>query len=286
MTSRQFNTIYRPLVKAAWLRLCDETGTAPNNTGAYDLWYRQRLHDLTGGLIHSTKGISAKLQQHLIDQFKGIVDHKPRIPIYGWSDSQVVRFHELATAAWTAAVIDGTIQQFVPWTEAVLKRHRRSMIDGAWYMPNKKLSFDTIMADLAVIANDTYWIKRTAEQGEIRLRYQLRRYLVDLDFLTKTTHTWQYVQGIYKQSGILPDSIDDCPAEILWKVVAMLDTHIRRICKAFNIRPMDLPTRRTNETNLEHLIPEDAKHIHVGHELEHIPDPVSVEVEVQDELPF
>ena len=288
MTSRQFNGLYRPLVKAAWLRHCEATDTAPNNKTAYDVWYRQTLHDFTQGRIHTTKGISDKMQQHLIDQFKGATTPPASIPIYGWSDGQIARFHDLARSAWQAAVIDGTCLQFIPWTEAVLKRHKRAIFEGAWFMPNKKLSFDTIMADLAITANDSYWIKRTAEQGEIRLRYQLRRYLVDLDYLTKTTHTWEYVRGIYKQAQILPEKVEDCPADILWKVLAMLDTHIRRLCKDFNIRPMDLPTRSTTCRDLSTLIPEDAKHLYVGHELEHIPDAVHVARQEahQEALPF
>ena len=288
MNTRQFNGIYRPLVKAAWRRECEASGTAPNNKPAYDIWYRQTLHEITQGRIHTTKGISDKMQRHLIDQFKGSSTPPASVPIHGWSEGQIARFHELARSAWQAAVIDGTHLQFIPWTEAVLKRHKRQIIDDAWYMPNKKLSFDTIMADLAITANDSYWINRTAEQGEIRLRYQLRRYLVDLDHLTKTTHTWEYVRGIYKQAQILPNKVEDCPADILWKVLAMLDTHIRRLCFDLDIRPMELPTRAHPDADHPHIIPEDAKHIHVGHELEHIPEPVHVARQEahQEALPF
>ena len=285
MNNRQFNGTYRPLVKAAWLQFCEETGEAPNNKTAKELWYRQKLHDLTQGRIHSTKGIHPKMQHFLIDAFKAGSNPADSIPIKGWSDAQTARFHELAKSAWQKDVIDGSDLQFIPWIAAILKRHHRDLVQGFWEMPNMKESFDTIMADLAIRANDEYWAKRTAEQGEIRIRYQLRRFLADLDYLDKTfTHDWSYVQGIYKQAQILPADINDCPSETLWRVLAMLDTHIRRLCKDLGIKPMELPTRSNPHSEQPHIIAAEAKHLHISHALEHIPVPV--ETKYCDKVPF
>lgn len=290
MNPRQFNGIYRPLVKAAWLHHCEATGTAPNSKDAKDIWYRQTLHDLTKGMIHSTKDISAKMQQFLIDSFRTMTQQAPAetetILITGWSQAQIARFHDLSKAAWLASKTDGVTNPYIEWIEAILKKHHieEQTAPIGWHMPNKKISFDKIMAGLAMTANDQYWIMRTSEQGEIRLRFQLRRYLVDLDYLTKTTHTWEYVRGIYKQSRTLPKRVEDCPAEILWKVLAMLDTHIRRLCKDLDIRPMELPTRAHPASDHPHIIQEEAAHIHIGHSLEHIPNPVHVDA--QDVIPF
>jgi len=288
MNNRQFNGVYRPLVKAAWLQYCNETGEAPNNKTAHDLWYRKKLRYLTKGQITSTKGIHHKQQLFLIEAFKDAGNPADTIPIKGWSDAQVARFQELAKSAWQKDVIDGSDLQFIPWTAAILKRHHRDLVAGFWEMPNMKESFDTIMADLAVRANDQYWINRTAEQGEIRIRYQLRRFLADLDYLDKTfKHDWSYVQGIYKQAAILPTDINDCPAETLWRVLAMLDTHIRRLCKDLGIKPMELPTRAHPHSDHPHIIREEASHIHIGHDLEHIPETVHITTpQYQDKVPF
>ena len=136
MNNRQFNGSYRPLVKAAWLQFCHETGEAPNNKTAHELWYRQKLHELTKGQIHSTKGIQHKQQLFLIDAFKGIGTPVDSIPIKGWSEAQIARFHELAKSAWHKAVLDGSDLQFIPWIAAILKRHHRDLVQGFWEMPN------------------------------------------------------------------------------------------------------------------------------------------------------
>ena len=140
------------------------------------------------------------------------------------------------------------------------------------------------MADLAVQAADEYWINRTAEASERRMRWQIKQFLTDLDFLDKRFHhTWDYVRGIYKQSALLPADMDDCPAIILWKVMQMVDTHVRRICQDFGIRPMDLPTRAHPHAHL--TINEHARHLHVGHDLEHIPEHVHI-TDDSETVPF
>ena len=248
MTSSQFNGRYRPLVKRAWEQYCQRHGAEVETKSAYALWYQQLLHDMTGGRLHTTKGASDRDLEHLIGQLDLILG-EDRIPIEGWSFAQVERFHELAAAAWKRS---GSAVTFVCWTVSILRRHHREEVNGAFWMPDRKDSFDTIMSDLAIRAFDEYWIDRTAKQSEIRLRWQIRRFLIDLDSLDNTRrHDWSYVIGIYQQSGQLPASIDDAPAATLWKVLQMLDTHIRRLCEAQGIRPMDLPTRPDSPTDLK-----------------------------------
>jgi hypothetical protein len=116
------------------------------------------------------------------------------------------------------------------------------------------------------------------------MRWQIERFLLDLDYLDKRfTHTWDYVRGIYKQSDMLPADIEDCPAQILWRVLQMLDTHIRRICKDFDVRPMELPTRAHPHAHV--VISEQAIHLHIGHELEHCPA-VEVHATADDAAPI
>ena len=278
MNNRQFNGIYRPLVKQAWESYCRRTGISPDNKSAYNKWYRTTLRSLTQGKIESTKGISNSMQHYLIAAFQKSTPPQHTIPINGWSDAQIARFNELAVTAWRKS---GSQYPLEKWIAAIFHQHHRQQKDGIWQMPEKKESFDKLMAHLAVIANDEYWIKRTAEQGEIRLKWQLRRYLADLDYLDKTfKHDWNYVRGIYKQSRLLPADIDDCPADTLWKVLAMLDTHIRRLCIDLGLAPMELPTRAHPAAHPV-TISDNAKHLHVGHKLEHI-----APVEYHDQVPF
>jgi hypothetical protein len=292
VTPKAFNGVYRPLVKQAWLNYCAEhQATRANDKAAYDLWYRQTLHNLTQGAAHSTAGISDRMQHHLIDSFQALVSPSDAVHISGWAAAQVVRFDELARAAYRSAQADGEPSDFSSWIDAVMRRHHRHLGDhpqapDAYWMPDKTESFDSIMADLAVRANDEYWIKRTAEQGEIRMRWQLCRFLVDLDHVDPVHHhDWGYVVGIYRQSGMLPADIADCPAETLWRVLQMIDSHIRRLCRDLGIRPMDLPTRSTHPNEHGVAISAKAVRLHIGHELEHIADSITVPTAV-DIIPF
>jgi len=290
MNSRQFNGIFRPLVKSAWEMYCVKWGISPNKKDAYRLWYEQHLREATHNRITSTKDATSKECQHIIDYFKLMLDQESAtIRIEGrWSDAQIAKFQELSKSAYQSAQTSGSVPDFRSWLVSICQRNNyKPAVSGALYFPDCKDSFDAVMADLAVIANDEYWINRTAAAAETRMRWQIARFLLDLDYLDKRfIHTWDYVRGIYKQSDMLPADIEDCPAQTLWHVLQMLDTHIRRICKDFDVRPMELPTRAHPHAHV--VISEQAIHLHIGHELEHCP-PVAVHAasaEEYDSVPF
>jgi len=285
MNSRQFNGIYRPMIKQLWLKHCARRGLPPNDKAAYNLWYQSFLMDITGGKLASTKGASPKMQTQLIDRLKAILGDDDSLPIEGrWTDAQITRFKELAQAAYNAARLSRQVPDFPAWAESICARNGYPATDtGALYFPDVKVSFDKVMGDLAVIANDDYWIGRTSAAAENRMRWQIGEFLKDLDFLDKRFHhEWSYVRSIYKQADLLPLDIEDCPVATLQKVLQMLDTHIRRLCADFNIRPMDLPGR--SHPHAHPTINEHAKHLHIGHALEHIPAPIHVTEE--EAVPF
>jgi len=284
MTSGLFNAAYRPMVKQAWMQQCARTKVAPNNRSAYDLWYQQTLHELTKGLHHSTRGMHEREQRHLLAQFELMVGASIHVQISGWSEAQVSRFDALSRAAHRAAQVDGDPPPYIDWIAAVLRSERIDCINDVWAMPDTTESFDRVMAHLAIQANDEYWIRRTAEQAEVRLRFQIRQFLSDLEFLTKTPHDWGYIVGMWRQADQMPQDIDDAPAQLLWKVLQMLDTHIRRLCRDYQIAPQDLPSRSPHHQARHMTIPTSARHIHVGAELEHA-SPLSI-VCCADDLPF
>jgi len=285
MTSRQFNGIYRPMIKQLWLQHCSRRGTPPNDKDAYNAWYQALLLDITGGKLASTKGASPKMQTHLINRIKLILGDADSLQIEGrWTDAQITRFQELAQAAYNADRLRSQIPDFPAWIATICARNGYPATPtGTLYFPDGKASFDKVMGDLAVIANDDYWIGRTSAAAENRMRWQMGEFLKDLEFLDKRfSHDWAYVRSIYKQADLLPLDIEDCPVATLQKVLQMLDTHIRRLCADFNIRPMDLPGRSHPHPHL--TITEHAKHLHIGHAMEHIPAPVHVTA--QEEIPF
>ncbi len=56
MLSRKQNAIYRPVVKAAWLKYCSDNGRDPKDKGLYETWYRKEL--LTACSYWTTKQIT------------------------------------------------------------------------------------------------------------------------------------------------------------------------------------------------------------------------------------
>jgi len=288
MTSRKFNGIFRPLVKSSWEIYCAKWGISPNKKDAYRPWYEQHLREATRGRITTTKDATSKECQHIIEYFKALLGNQSKsIRIEGrWTESQIGRFTDLAKDAYRAAQASGKVPAFDPWVRSICERNGYSeSSSGALFFPNCKESFDKVMADLAVTANDEYWIRRTASASETRMRWQIEQFLIDLDYLDKRyIHTWEYVQSIYKQSGMLPSDINDCPAQTLWIVLQMLDSHVRRICKDFEVRPMDLPTRA--HPHAHDVISEQAHHLHIGHELEHCQDVAICTEDDLHDVPF
>ncbi|QBG47850.1 hypothetical protein EGM51_10760 [Verrucomicrobia bacterium S94] len=106
---------------------------------------------------------------------------------------------------------------------------------------NSTTDFDAVMLELAIIADDYYWINRLSTAAERRLRHIIEWFIYDLEYLTKQTITWKYIQGICKQAGYA-DSLMDCPAEHLAKVMQMTDTHVRRLANKVDIARSDLPS--------------------------------------------
>lgn len=266
MNVREFNACFRPLVDRAWLGHCSSAGLAPNDKAARDLWYRAQLASCCG--ISTTSGASNQQQRRLLEHFRDLQsDQTSAHEIDGWSQSQNRAFAMLARKAYALSG-DGT--PFVPWIESTLL----SLSISKHRAPDKTASFDQAMAALAILANDDRWLARTAQAAEVRMRWQIDRFASDLEWLQKRFVDTSYVAAIYRQSGLLPGDLDDAPADQLRKLLAMIDTHIRRLCRDYGIDSSELPSR-AHPHDRPIAIREDNRHLHVGHELEHC-DPVHV----------
>jgi hypothetical protein len=102
--------------------------------------------------------------------------------------------------------------------------------------------FDAVMLELAILADDTYWIGRLSSAVERRIRWVItKQFIPDLELLEKRALDWQYCKSICNRMGI-PDRIEDCPAQMLIKVLQAVDTHIRRLAKREGIELIDLPS--------------------------------------------
>jgi hypothetical protein len=236
-TTKGLQGRYRPAVRAAWLAACAQTGGDPADRIAHDQWYRAHLDRLAG--ISTTKGADSKTLETLIEGFLLLLadstPHATPDPLpdssstfhlppstFSFSPAQQAAFNRLVAKAWRK------VQDFDPSVnfEAWLNARMADCANGSPGFSGGNL-FDRTMCLFGVIAGDDFWIKRTAEARERRLRHVIRGKLAELGRLSQRELDWSYVQGICTQAK-LASSLDDCPAENLRSVLAIIDAALRK----------------------------------------------------------
>lgn len=244
MNNRTFQGRFRPLVNKAWEAQSRHLGLSTSDKTEKNSWYRGILTNV----LHkpTTKGLTDAEQRQILDTMIMIAEMDNEVPlVHGWTKAQNECFAELALEAWGKSG-GKDHKAFHHW----LEKETGFYGVAGWKVTGKAgrtTVFDRVMAQLACIADNDYWLRRTAAQEEIRLRWQIRQLLKDLDQLDWTqTHTWDYVRGIWKQSGSLPLNLNDAPAETLKKAYQILDTHVRRLADKSMIEHSDLPSRQAN----------------------------------------
>jgi hypothetical protein len=143
----------------------------------------------------------------------------PSVPAF--SPAQQAAFNRLVQKAWRKVQDFDPSVNFEAWFNA-------RMADCAQSTPGISGNlFDRAMCLFGVIAGDDFWIKRTAEASERRIRHVIRAKLAELGRLTQRELDWSYVQGIHDQAK-LSLSLDDCPAEYLLSILQMIGSAIAR----------------------------------------------------------
>jgi hypothetical protein len=265
MTFKSFQGQVRPLVEAAWRNHAGLYGCLTSDRVERDEWYRANLWAACH--IRSSKEATERQRVALIGYFEhlspapvpaapvGNVAAVDGILIDHWTDAQLNAFFKLARSAH-AKDERGSEMAFETWLEGVMQEaFRPDSIHGPdayWQLGDRKRGFDRAMGALAVIASDRYWMDRTADGTERRLRWQLERFLADLSWLEGKTADWSYVLGIHKQAHAnLPPVLEDVTTPQLVDVLQMLDTQIRRLCSKFDLRPCLCPTRQPTGITVE-----------------------------------
>ena len=234
-TTRTLQGRYRPAVRRAWETVCEKCHTDPADRTAYDLWYRQRLREMAG--ITTTAGITAAQMESLIEGFLLLAGEEPvggrrrqavdsgafpLPPVPAFSPAQQTAFNRLVAKAWRKVQdVDPSVDVQAWFNARMNDAHFR---DGLGFGGNL---FDRAMGRFGIIAGDDFWIRRTAEARERRLRHVIRAKLAELGSLTQRELDWSYVQGIHDQAK-LSHSLDDCPADYLLSIVHMLGSAIAR----------------------------------------------------------
>jgi len=228
MLTRADNAKYRPLVKRAWLAHCRRINADPKDKIAYDAWYRNVLKSTCG--IRSTKDATREHYNRLISTFRQLVDAVQPFTVRGLSPGQSEHLTALAQDAWAAARARGQVPVGEPFTNWIVRQLADCGINYRFGFTNRTTEFDDVMAHLAVIAGDRFWINRTSEAAEIRMRYVIQQRMDELSALQQEPVDWNYCRAIYNHMN-LPLSIEDAPAQLLWKILQALDTHVRRLRK-------------------------------------------------------
>jgi hypothetical protein len=217
---------YRPALRAAWALQAATIGADPKDKVAADAWYRGQLAEVVG--LTTTAGASDETMELLCKHFEAMVGTEACL-----AQAQT----PLLCTAFSAS------QNAACWALArkahAVTRQRNPRVAGleVWLpariaeaLQEQGNKFDLIMGYLAAIAGDEYWLDHCARASEIRMRYQVARKLVELSRLSHRELGWSYVQGCLDQAK-LGTSMDDCPAEHLRAVLAMLSIACKRVLK-------------------------------------------------------
>jgi hypothetical protein len=217
---------YRPALRAAWARQAATIGADPKDKVSADAWYRGQLAEVVG--LTTTAGASDETMEILCKHFEAMVPKgesglAPTAPLLckSFSASQNAACMSLAKKAHAVT------RQRKPQTAGLELWLPARIAEALQEQGNR---FDLIMGYLAAIAGDEYWIDHCARASEIRMRYQVARKLVELSRLSRRDLGWAYVQGCLDQAR-LGTSIEDCPAEHLRTVLAMLSIAVKRVLK-------------------------------------------------------
>lgn len=155
----------------------------------------------------------------------------------GFTYGQRCRFYPVKHNAWieecarygtdaSDAVLEET------WYRAELAKLGCFDLDGKPSLKrcNRVKGFDRVMKHFAILANDAYWISKTARNDEDVMLYLIREWREKIVSLTHEPLTATYEAGIEKHMHFATDP-EDIPVEHLDKVFQALDTHLRRLLR-------------------------------------------------------
>jgi hypothetical protein len=213
------------MVKRAWHAQASILGTDEHDRLAFDRWYRDNLYAACH--INTTKAAAAEDFAILLARFRMLSRESTPVQVSGWTPSQNARFAELVDKAWTEELRRGSVAQDETFQDWFAQHLEQAGIYGQ-SAPDRRESFDRVMALFAVIAGDEYWIAKTAQAAEDRMRYVIRGLMAQLSELTGDPVDWNYCRAIYTRMD-LPLSIEEATAAWLWKLLQALDTHVRRL---------------------------------------------------------
>jgi hypothetical protein len=247
-----------PAAQGRFRRAVDRAWTAAGGAGGpaeKDAWYRGQLNTIAG--IASTRGLAPEAIVRLAGDFERMAgaDAAPVVPgLPGLSEAQQGAFRRLAIRAWRVMQQRGQAPAagFNAWINARIGE-ATSMSAGR---RSGQVKFDQLVCSLAIVAGDEYWLDRTAQSAERRIRYRIRQELAKLSAIQGRELDWSYAQGICEQARLAP-SLDDCPAQHLRAILAMLVYAGKRGSRTESL-PIPLRGREGQEEKADGIVTDSA----------------------------
>jgi hypothetical protein len=150
--------------------------------------------------------------------------------------AQRPKFFKLARSAW-ATVSPGI--PFDAWRKQIMVEAgypaSTSEVDHVW-------GYEELMLRFAVLAYDADQIGYFTSCSERRLRWVLNGLATDLQYLQKSGVDESYIEGIYRQAGMMPTEFADAPTPRLWCCLQILDTRVRSLARRERVELRLLPT--------------------------------------------
>ncbi|MDZ7317476.1 MAG: hypothetical protein ONB24_15295 [candidate division KSB1 bacterium] len=143
-------------------------------------------------------------------------------------------YRPLVDRAWRAEAMRMGISSDADGARETWYRNQLAII-GGWRSTvecNSTYDFDLLLSHFATLAGEVDLAMHAAKSAERRVIHAIKRKLAELEEIEQRPVTWNYVRAIYAQMSrhhLLPERLSDCPAELLRRVLAAIDTHIRRL---------------------------------------------------------
>lgn len=146
-------------------------------------------------------------------------------------------FFRLVNKAWCKA---GTGTDREAWRRAEMLQ--ATGVDSTARI-DRRARYETVMLHFAILAQDFAAVAYWSTASERRLRWVLSAIEADLSFLKSKGIGDAYMEGIYHQAGHpIYAKIADVPAEHLYLIIQIADSHVRKLRRAAHLDPADLPS--------------------------------------------
>jgi len=174
------------------------------------------------------------------------------------SRAQQGKFRPLARQAWLRHCLTKDLNESD--RDGEREWYERQLFDVLGARSTKDVSitpdrYHDLMLHFAQLAKDEKWLSRLATEQERRMRWLIGQRLDAIAHLEGKPVPWEYAVATYVHMD-LPLTLEDTPAEYLYKVFQALDTHVRRLLRRAGLTMRELKHRMAHPGSVPRCGPE------------------------------